>query len=60
MALRFNANVRMTTFGRVTHVPPMGNVMVIQPAPVGALQLSPMMDSTANQYIIKVSNTIAL
>lgn len=50
-----SAAVRMTTFGLVTSVPPMANVMVIQTTHVGASKLFPQMDSIANQYIIKVS-----
>lgn len=55
MALGSSATVRMTTFGLVTSVPPMGNVTVIQTTHVDASKLFPQMDSTVNQYTIKVS-----
>lgn len=49
MAMGSSATVRMTTFGLVTSVPPMGNVMVIKPTHVGASKLFLQMDSIVNQ-----------
>lgn len=59
MALSSSAAVRITTFGRATSVPPMGNVMVIQAARVGALKLFPQTDRFVSQYAIKVSTVAA-
>lgn len=53
-----SATVRMTTCGLVTSAPPMGNVMVMPTAHVGALKLFPQMESIVNQYIIRVSTLI--
>lgn len=57
-ALTSSAAVRMTTFGLVTSVPPMANVMVMQTTHVGALKLFPQMDSIVSQYTIKVSTMV--
>lgn len=55
MARVSSVGVRMTTFGLVTRVPPMGNVMEIQTTHAVVSKLFPRMDNTVSQYTIKVS-----
>lgn len=57
-ALISSAAVRMTTFGLVTSVPPMGNVTVTRITHVAALRLFPQMDSIVSQSNIKVSAVV--
>lgn len=58
MAQTSSAAVRSTTYGLVTCVPPMANVMVTQTEHVDAFKLFPQMDSIVSQYAIKVSSVI--
>ncbi|KAL3054332.1 hypothetical protein OYC64_006622 [Pagothenia borchgrevinki] len=51
MTLGFSATVKMTIFGRVISVTPMGNVMVIQATHVDASMPFLLMDNTASLLI---------
>ena len=55
ITLGFSAAVKMTIFGRVISVTPMGNVMVIQATHVDASMPFLLMDNTASLLINTVS-----